>query len=128
MFSSAMASTTANPNGANYGLGSRGPLSGSAVPQQGQSNAQRELTDDQRQEIKEAVSRSYSKYIFMLILVQFDVFDTDNDNFLDYHELKVAMRALGFDSKKPEVLQILRDHDRHGRRMISFEDFMQVSK
>lgn len=68
MFSSAMASTTANPNGANYGLGSRGPLSGSAVPQQGQSNAQRELTDDQRQEIKEAVSRSYSKYIFMLIL------------------------------------------------------------
>lgn len=56
------------------------------------------------------------------------MFDTDNDNFLDYHELKVAMRALGFDSKKPEVLQILRDHDRHGRRMISFEDFMQVSK
>ncbi len=34
----------------------------------------RELTDEQRQEIKEA----------------FDLFDTDKDGFLDYHELKVG--------------------------------------
>jgi centrin-3 len=35
----------------------------------------RELTEEQRQEIKEA----------------FDLFDTDKDGFLDYHELKVCL-------------------------------------
>jgi centrin-3 len=53
-----------------------------------------ELTPEQKQEIKEA----------------FDLFDTDKDNSLDYHELKVAMRALGFDVKKPEVFSILKDY------------------
>ena len=38
----------------------------------------RELTDLERQEIQEA----------------FCLFDTDNDEMLDYHELKVALRAL----------------------------------
>jgi centrin-3 len=55
------------------------------------------------------------------------VFDTNNDGFLDYHELKVAMRALGFDIPKAETLQIIKDHDRQGRRLISFDDFSQVS-
>lgn len=118
MFSSAATNAAVNSTG--FGLGTRntpglaGPATSTAQAQQNLAGngAPRDLTDDQRQEIKEA----------------FDVFDTDNDNYLDYHELKVAMRALGFDSKKPEVLQILRDHDRHGRRMISFEDFMSVSK
>lgn len=71
----------------------------------------REMTDEQRQEMKEA----------------FGVFDTDGDGLLDFHELKVAMRALGFDSKKAEVLQIIKDHDRQGRRLINFDDFSQVS-
>ena len=43
-----------------------------------------ELSDEQKQEIKEA----------------FDLFDTDKTGTIDYHELKVAMRALGFDVKK----------------------------
>ena len=114
--------TTINPPGGQTGyaantrhtVGLSGPPTSTAQSQQNFSAAAapRELTDDQRQEIKEA----------------FDVFDTDNDSYLDYHELKVAMRALGFDSKKAEVLQILHEHDRHGRRMISYEDFMSVSK
>lgn len=70
----------------------------------------RELTDEQRQEIKEA----------------FSVFDTDSDGLLDYHELKVAMRALGFDTKKQDVLQIIKDHDRNARRLINYDDFYQV--
>merc|ERR1712226_1700771 len=45
-----------------------------------------ELSDEQRQEIKEA----------------FELFDTDKTGTIDYHELKVAMRALGFDVKKQE--------------------------
>lgn len=70
-----------------------------------------ELTDEQKQEIKEA----------------FELFDTDKDGSLDYHELKVAMRALGFDMKKAEVLKILRDHDKSGHGLIDFEDFAKIS-
>jgi Ca2+-binding EF-hand superfamily protein len=70
-----------------------------------------ELTDEQKQEIKEA----------------FELFDTDGDGAVDYHELKVAMRALGFDMKKAEVLKILRDHDSTGRQLMNFEDFAKIS-
>lgn len=71
-----------------------------------------ELTDEQKQEIKEA----------------FELFDTDKDGYVDYHELKVAMRALGFDLKKAEVLKILRDHDRANQNLMSFEDFAKISE
>ncbi|XP_072137341.1 centrin-3 isoform X1 [Mobula birostris] len=70
----------------------------------------RELTEEQKQEVKEA----------------FDLFDTDKDKAIDYHELKVAMRALGFDVKKADVLKILKDYDRHSTGKISFEDFSEV--
>ncbi|TFK17047.1 EF-hand protein [Coprinopsis marcescibilis] len=69
-----------------------------------------ELTDEQKQEIKEA----------------FELFDTDKDGAIDYHELKVAMRALGFDMKKAEVLKILRDPDKTGQNLMDFEDFAKV--
>jgi len=71
----------------------------------------RELTEEQKQEIKEA----------------FELFDTDKDNAIDYHELKVAMRALGFDVKKADVLKILRDYDRDSTGKIQFEDFKEVT-
>ena len=70
-----------------------------------------ELTDEQKQEIKEA----------------FELFDTDKDGCVDYHELKVAMRALGFDLKKAEVLKILRDHDKMNHGLMGFEDFAKIS-
>jgi hypothetical protein len=44
------------------------------------------------------------------------------------HELKVAMRALGFELKKPEILKILRDHDKQGQGLIEFNEFDKVSK
>jgi centrin-3 len=70
-----------------------------------------ELTEEQKQEIKEA----------------FELFDTDKDGRVDYHELKVAMRALGFDMKKAEVLKILRDCDHAGQGLMVFEDFARIS-
>ncbi|OJD40551.1 cell division control protein cdc31 [Diplodia corticola] len=51
-----------------------------------------ELSDEQREEINEA----------------FQLFDLDKDGHIDYHELKVAMKALGFDLPKQEILTILR--------------------
>ncbi|XP_078253167.1 centrin-3 isoform X1 [Rhinoraja longicauda] len=70
----------------------------------------RELTEEQKREIKEA----------------FDLFDADKDKAIDYHELKVAMRALGFDVKKADVLKILKDYDRDSTGKITFEDFSEV--
>ncbi|XP_071826510.1 centrin-3 [Apostichopus japonicus] len=70
----------------------------------------RELTEEQKQEIKEA----------------FDLFDTDKDSAIDYHELKVAMRALGFEVKKADVLKVMRDYDREETGKITFEDFKEV--
>ena len=44
------------------------------------------------------------------------------------HELKVAMRALGFDVKKQEVMRIIEDADRSGNASsIEFSDFMEIS-
>jgi centrin-3 len=46
------------------------------------------LSDEQREEIDEA----------------FRLFDLDHDGHIDYHELKVALKALGFDLPKTEIL------------------------
>jgi len=76
------------------------------------THARPELTDEQKQEIKEA----------------FELFDTDKDGCVDYHELKVAMRALGFDLKKAEVLKLLRDHDKDNSGLMDFQDFAKISE
>ena len=41
---------------------------------------------------------------------------------------QVAIRALGFEVKKADVLKILRDYDREGSGKIKFQDFSEVSK
>ncbi|ETS61209.1 hypothetical protein PaG_05170 [Moesziomyces aphidis] len=86
-----------------------------ATPTSSSRNAQHHhldaaLTDEQRQEIKEA----------------FELFDTDKDGAIDYHELKVAMRALGFDLKKAEVLKLLRDHDKTNSGLLEWDDFNKI--
>ncbi|KAI9933037.1 hypothetical protein ASPWEDRAFT_34048 [Aspergillus wentii DTO 134E9] len=49
------------------------------------------LTEEQREEINEA----------------FTLFDLDRDRHLDYHELRVAFRALGFTLAKQELISLL---------------------
>lgn len=71
---------------------------------------QKELLEEQKQEIYEA----------------FSLFDMNNDGFVDYHELKVAMRALGFDMSKSEVLDLIEKYDRDGRRLMHYDDFYLV--
>ena len=72
--------------------------------------ARQELSDEQKQEIREA----------------FDLFDTNKTGSIDYHELKVAMRALGFDVKKPEVVELMNEYDREGQGYIVFDDFLDI--
>eukprot|EP00825_Cyclidium_porcatum_P049158 TRINITY_DN842_c0_g2_i1.p2 TRINITY_DN842_c0_g2~~TRINITY_DN842_c0_g2_i1.p2 ORF type:complete len:170 (-),score=61.92 TRINITY_DN842_c0_g2_i1:225-734(-) len=69
-----------------------------------------ELTEEQKQEIKEA----------------FDLFDTDGTGYIDAKELKVAMRALGFEPKKEEIKKMIADVDKEGRGVIEYQDFQDL--
>ena len=90
-----------------------------------------ELTEEQKQEIREA----------------FDLFDTDGSGQLvparwtggraclrrrartgtiDAKELKVAMRALGFEPKKEEIKKMIADIDKDGSGTIDFDEFLQM--
>merc|ERR1711998_181309 len=66
-----------------------------------------ELTEEQKQEIKEA----------------FDLFDTDGSGDIDEKELKVAMKALGFDPTDEEVSQLINSLDSDGGGTIDFNEF-----
>ncbi|KAJ5101703.1 hypothetical protein NUU61_003925 [Penicillium alfredii] len=55
------------------------------------TNPLNRLTEEQREEINEA----------------FTLFDLDRDRHLDYHELRVAFRALGFTLTKQELISLL---------------------
>lgn len=69
-----------------------------------------ELTEEQKQEIKEA----------------FDLFDTDGSGTIDSKELKVAMRALGFEPKKEEIRKMISDVDKDGSGVIDFPEFLDM--
>ncbi|KAL7697536.1 centrin [Lotmaria passim] len=65
--------------------------SASALPASAAAAA--ELTKDQMEEIREA----------------FDLFDTDGSGTIDVRELRIAMRALGFEPRKEELRQLVND-------------------
>lgn len=70
------------------------------------------LSEDQREEISEA----------------FALFDFDKDKRIDYHELKVAMKALGFDVPKAEVLSLLQTHGQPSQSSQSQQQQQQQSQ
>ena len=76
----------------------------------GRPKKRTELTEEQRQEIKEA----------------FDLFDTDGSGSIDAKELKVAMRALGFEPKKEEIKKMIADLDTEGNGVIDYNDFLDL--
>ncbi|XP_074806923.1 uncharacterized protein LOC141986387 isoform X2 [Natator depressus] len=83
---------------------------GLGASQRKKSGLKPELTEEQKQEIREA----------------FDLFDTDGSGSIDVKELKVAMRALGFEPKKEEVKKMITDIDKEGSGTIEFEDFLAM--
>ena len=68
------------------------------------------LTDEQKEEIREA----------------FDLFDTDGSGSIDAKELKIAMRALGFEPKKEEVRKMINEIDKDGSGTIDFDEFLTM--
>uniref|UniRef100_A0AAZ3PAD7 EF-hand domain-containing protein n=1 Tax=Oncorhynchus tshawytscha TaxID=74940 RepID=A0AAZ3PAD7_ONCTS len=86
-----------------------------AVPRSGpsprkKSGPKSELTEELKQEIREA----------------FELFDTDASGHIEVKELKVAMRALGFEPKKEEIKRMITEADKDGTGKISFSDFLTV--
>lgn len=57
------------------------------------ANFRQELTLEQLNEIKEA----------------FDLFDTDGSGYIELKDLKVALRALGFEPAKQEIKRLISD-------------------
>ena len=70
----------------------------------------RDITEEQKQEIKEA----------------FDLFDTDGSGNIDQKELKVAMRALGFEPKREEIKKMIADVDKDNSGVIDFPEFLTM--
>merc|ERR1711865_358561 len=68
------------------------------------------LTPEQEADLKEA----------------FELFDTDDSNSIDCKELKVAMKALGFDPTEQEVQDIISSLDSDGSNELDFNEFKQV--
>jgi centrin-1 len=91
-------------------IATRNQVTNKNNPPQNSKKFRNELTEEQRQEIKEA----------------FDLFDTESTGVIDVKELKVAMRALGFEPKKEEVRKILQEIDRRGEGVIKYEDFVDI--
>ncbi|EMP28623.1 Centrin-2, partial [Chelonia mydas] len=83
-----------------------------AVAQKKKTGPKLELTEDQKQEIREA----------------FDLFDTDGTGNIDVKELKARLNsiALGFEPKKEEIKKMISDIDKEGIGKISFHDFLVV--
>ena len=69
-----------------------------------------EITEEERQEIKEA----------------FDLFGSEPTKSIEAKELKVAMRSLGFEPKKKEISKILSEIDKSGEGIIRYDDFFEI--
>lgn len=82
----------------------------SSSSQRKRASPKPELTKEQIQEIRQA----------------FDLFDTDATGTIDVKELKVAMRALGFEPKKEEIKKMIGDIDKEGTGKMNFNDFLTV--
>lgn len=68
------------------------------------------FTEEQIEEIREA----------------FNLFDSNGSGSIDYKELRAAMRALGFETKKEEMDKILKEIDADGSGEIEFPEFMEM--
>lgn len=81
-----------------------------STTQRKKSSPKIELSEAQKADIKEA----------------FDLFDTECTGFIEAKELKVALRALGFEPKKEEIRRMIAEIDKASTGRISFDDFLQL--
>merc|ERR1719195_754233 len=73
---------------------------------------QRDLTEEQKQELKEA----------------FDVFDADGSGAIDDKELKVLMRKQGLDLNREELVAMILEVDEDGSGEMEFNEYATMMK
>ncbi|GLH02218.1 hypothetical protein R5R35_006874 [Gryllus longicercus] len=56
----------------------------------------------------------------------FELFDTEGKGQIDIKELKVAMRALGFEPKKEEIKRMVAEIDKDNTGILTFDDFCKL--
>lgn len=69
-----------------------------------------DLTEEQKLELQEA----------------FNMFDTDGSGKIQANELRVALRALGFEPSKDELRRMITDVDKKGGQYLDFPQFMEA--
>ena len=80
------------------------------VQQKKKNTYKAELSDSQKQEIKDA----------------FDLFDTSGSGTIEPKELKVALRALGFEPSKDDIDKLVADFDKDSTGKIDFHEFLAI--
>jgi Ca2+-binding EF-hand superfamily protein len=70
----------------------------------------KQLTEEQIQQIAQA----------------FQLFDTDGSGTIETQELKIAMRALGFEPKQEEIDKMVRDVDDDGSGSVDYPEFLDM--
>jgi len=58
----------------------------------------------------------------------FDLFDTQCTGFIETKELRVAIRALGFEPKKEEIKRMMDEIDKDKTGRIAFNDFLYLMR
>ena len=56
----------------------------------------------------------------------FGLFDAEQKGSIDYHELKVAIRAMGFPVSRQEVVALAEEYDVEGTGRVKFADFCEI--
>merc|ERR1712098_446769 len=69
-----------------------------------------DITEDQKADVKEA----------------FNLFDTAGTGVIDTKDLKVAMRALGFEPRKEEIKKMIAEVDKESCGKLSLDSFMML--
>lgn len=69
-----------------------------------------ELTVEQKKDVQDA----------------FNLFDPEDTGFIEARELKVALRALGFEPRKEEIKKMITEIDRDNTGKIAFEEFLKL--
>ena len=76
----------------------------------GHAKGKGELTDDQRAELEEA----------------FRLLDIDGDGLISTHDIKIAMRSIGFEPTKKEIIHMIDDIDASASGQITLPVFINM--
>ena len=85
-------------------------MTGGGVKRKSTAHVKMDLSEEQKADVREA----------------FNLFDTAGSGTIDTKDLKVAMRALGFEPRKEEIKKMISEVDKENTGTLSFENFLNL--